>query len=231
VKTICTAFQVAGGTNHKTRNVIRLLVAALPATAWLRKPTGKRSPLGSAPSVNLPYASATPAKAPRWLPWVAAVAILSGCDSRNGPIAQKITCVNNLKQIGLAFKTWALDNNGQFPWNVTTNEGGTMELCARAPDGFDTNAPFHFTVMSNELSTPLVLVCPQDLSRTPVRAFGKLRPENITYRLRSGTNITDATPKEVLAVCPIDANTLYCDASVKRTKPIQEKPDGRMQVP
>jgi competence protein ComGC len=68
-------------------------------------------------------------------------------------------CANNLKQIGLAFKTWALDNGDRFPMSVSTNEGGTMELCA-GPNAFA-----HFAVMSNELSTPAVLVCPEDKKR------------------------------------------------------------------
>src|ERR1017187_9579944 len=77
---------------------------------------------------------------------------------RDCPKAQRITCVNNLKQIGLSFRIWALDNDGHFPFNVSTNSGGTMEFCAMGPDGFDRNAALHFQVMSNELSTPLLLV-------------------------------------------------------------------------
>ena len=72
--------------------------------------------------------------------------------------AQSISCANNMKQIGLAFRTWAIDNNGNFPFNVSTNSGGTLELCLPGSDGFDRNAAFHFRVMSNELSTPKILV-------------------------------------------------------------------------
>src|SRR6266508_2242932 len=62
----------------------------------------------------------------------------------------KISCVNNLKQIGLAFRQWALDNNDRFPFNVPANEGGTMEFCIVDDDGFDRSAALHFQVMSNE---------------------------------------------------------------------------------
>jgi len=142
----------------------------------------------------------------------------------NLPVAQKITCVNNLKQIGLAFRTWAIDHDGQYPFNVSTNAGGTRELCARGSDGFDSNAALHFRVMSNELSNPKVLVCPQDRSPTPTASFSKLEPENVTYRLRSGTNSNiNAHPKEILAVCPIDGNTLYSDGTVGGK---QEQPGG-----
>src|SRR5438034_10150255 len=41
--------------------------------------------------------------------------------------AQRINCTNNLKQIGLAFRTWALDNQDQYPMKVSANQGGASE--------------------------------------------------------------------------------------------------------
>src|SRR5437868_128614 len=38
--------------------------------------------------------------------------------------AQRINCTNNLKQITLAFKTWALDNGDAFPMRVAAAQGG-----------------------------------------------------------------------------------------------------------
>ena len=81
--------------------------------------------------------------------------------------AQRINCVNNLKQNGLAFKTWAIDNSDSFPMNVLNSAGGP-------PVGGSTLAAFSsannaaqyeytvFGVMSNELSTPKIVVCPSD---------------------------------------------------------------------
>ncbi len=80
--------------------------------------------------------------------------------------AQRINCTNNLKQVGLAFKTWALDNGDRYPMNVPASEGGppinggTLSSLA-GPAAF----PYMYTtfaVMSNELSTPKVLACPSD---------------------------------------------------------------------
>lgn len=132
----------------------------------------------------------------------------------HGGKAQRISCVNNLKQIGLAFLIWAGDNNAQFPFNVSTNAGGTMEFCNVGKDGFDLNALFHFQVMSNELNSPKILVCPQDKNRKAALRFDPLQTSNVTYRVHSGTNISDANPRTVLAVCPIDGNVLYCDGTV-----------------
>jgi prepilin-type N-terminal cleavage/methylation domain-containing protein len=42
--------------------------------------------------------------------------------------AQRINCTNNLKQIGLAFKTWALDNQDQNAMQVAAGAGGAKEF-------------------------------------------------------------------------------------------------------
>ena len=133
-----------------------------------------------------------------------------GCERK----AQHISCVNNLKQIGLAFKLWAGDNGDKFPFQASTNAGGTLELCNRDTNGFDRNSLAHFLVASNELSTPLRLCCPHDRSITPVVDWSKLSASNVTYRLRTDYKVSDANPGEILAVCPIDGNILYCDGSV-----------------
>jgi hypothetical protein len=135
------------------------------------------------------------------------------------PVAQPITCVNNLKQIGLTLKQWSLDHADQYPFRVPTNAGGTKEFCALGSDDFDSNAAMHFLVMSNELNTPLILLCPKDHSKQAAHDFAHLKPENVTYQLRTGTNVSDANPRALLAVCPVDGNSLACDGSVTGTTP------------
>jgi hypothetical protein len=134
------------------------------------------------------------------------------CDGSftNGPVS----CLANLKDVGLSLRTYSIDNDGHFPFHVSTNWGGTMELRAIGPDGFDTNAFLHFMVVSNELSVTWLLVCPGDTGRRAATNFAGLRPENVTYRLRTADTVTETNPWEVLAVCPIDGNTAYCDGSV-----------------
>jgi prepilin-type processing-associated H-X9-DG protein len=71
--------------------------------------------------------------------------------------AQRINCVNNLKQVGLAFRIWASDNGDRFPMRVPNSEGGTANSL-----GYTVSNYVHFAVLSNELSTPKVVVCPSD---------------------------------------------------------------------
>lgn len=130
------------------------------------------------------------------------------------PRAQRISCVNNLKQIGVAARTWALDNADKYPCNVPTNAGGVMEICATGADGFENNPAPTFQVMSNELSTPKILVCPHDKSKMPATNFPTLANNNVTYRLRSGPEISDTNPTNMLGICPICGNVLRCDGSV-----------------
>jgi len=135
-----------------------------------------------------------------------------------GARAQQINCVNNLKQIGLSFRQWALDNGDQYPFNLSTNDGGTRELCAIGGDGFDHNAAFHLLVMSNELSTPRILVCPQDRSKKAAADFSRLRPDNVTYQLHSGPEVNETNQAAVMMVCPVEGNTLKCDGTVTKGK-------------
>ena len=70
-------------------------------------------------------------------------------------------CVSNLKQIGISFQIWASDNNGKYPFKTSVTNGGTMEL------NNGRNAWLNYLVMSNELSTPKVLICPKDKKHLP----------------------------------------------------------------
>lgn len=130
--------------------------------------------------------------------------------------AQRINCAIHLKQVGLAFRIWDGDHAGQFPFNVSTNQGGTRELCLTGPDGLDQNSWLHFQVMSNELTTPNILLCPNDITKQAATDFSHLRALNVTYVIHSGTNVSDVNPQAVLAICPIHHNALFADGSVQQ---------------
>jgi hypothetical protein len=130
--------------------------------------------------------------------------------------AQDIMCVTNLKQVGLAFHMWASDHNDHFPFNVASQQGGTLEACAPDSKGFDANAVAHLQVLSNELYTVKILICPADASKTPALDLPSLQAANVSYWIRSGTNISGKLPNEVLARCPVHGNILTCDGSVQK---------------
>jgi prepilin-type N-terminal cleavage/methylation domain-containing protein/prepilin-type processing-associated H-X9-DG protein len=83
-------------------------------------------------------------------------------------------CVNNLKQVGLAFRLWSGDSGDQYSMAYSTNEHGTKEYIYTG-DVFR-----HFQIMSNELMTPDVLACPAD-NRLPAKSFALLSNSNVSY--------------------------------------------------
>src|SRR5262245_34137667 len=44
-----------------------------------------------------------------------------------------IPCVSNLKQLGLGARMWANDHQDKFPWQVPSQEGGTLEYATKGP--------------------------------------------------------------------------------------------------
>ena len=79
--------------------------------------------------------------------------------------ARTNACVDNLKHIGVAFRTWAIDQGDLPSTGVSVNHGGTLEL-ANTGEAF-----VHFRAMSNELSIPKILVCPADPAKTAAANF------------------------------------------------------------
>ena len=129
--------------------------------------------------------------------------------------AQSINCINNLKQVGLAFRVWELDHNNQFPFNVSTNAGGTLELVSLGADGNDRHPALHFQVLSNEMGSTKILVCAGDSSKTAALDFQSLGPANVSYQLRAGPGVNDTNPTQVFIVCPIHHHALRVDGSVQ----------------
>jgi prepilin-type N-terminal cleavage/methylation domain-containing protein len=86
--------------------------------------------------------------------------------------AQRISCVNNQKEVGLAFKIWEGDNSDRYPMAVASAQGGAQEQMAQNNNGGKNQGLTNcFAVMSNELSTPKILDCPSDSSYTPATTF------------------------------------------------------------
>ena len=121
-----------------------------------------------------------------------AVVLLQALTTHN-PRPSLINCLNNMKQIGLAYQEWANDNGGKYPMEVSGANGGARELVATG------NVASVFQVMSNELSTTRILVCPEDKERY-----------NAHYTATSFSVLTGS--KDVSYFVGLDASTKHANA-------------------
>ena len=71
--------------------------------------------------------------------------------------ARRIQCASQLKQVGLAMTIFATDHKDRFPPYVPAGEDGSQTL---------TLAWQHYSVVSNELVSTLILVCPADREKS-----------------------------------------------------------------
>ena len=122
------------------------------------------------------------------------VALVLPTVMRPGHVGSKrFGCVDNLKQVGLAARIFGNDNEDKFPWEVSTNQGGSREF---VPVPF--SAFRHFQAMSNEFSTPRILICPRDQQRSRATNFASFR-DNGALSYFVGLDARDANTSSILS--------------------------------
>jgi len=90
--------------------------------------------------------------------------------------SKRIACVGCLKQIGLSTRQWAMDHGDTYPPGTAMTNGGTLG------HPFFSQPWVHFQMMSNELNTPVVLVCPTDRQMKVAPSFGPgFGSKNVSY--------------------------------------------------
>jgi competence protein ComGC len=112
----------------------------------------------------------------------------------NRPI--RIICINNLKEIGTAYRIWSNDHGDRFPALQSLTLGGWSELLQRANEGF--MCWINYAIMSNELGqSSKPLVCPSD-ERKPADDFSNF-VSNIHLSYLVGLSTDDTYPQSLLA--------------------------------
>lgn len=98
----------------------------------------------------------------------------------------RIQCTDNLKQIGMAFRTFAINQDGSLPVQAFAKPMETLWR-NKSVEAFRI-----FQVMSNEMSTPKVLICPADV-RVPAIDLGLgFSNTNLSYFV--GLDATEVYP-------------------------------------
>ena len=128
--------------------------------------------------------------------------------------AKRTQDVNNLYQIALALRMWANDNDGKFPYQVKIALGGTQASAASPDPDLPWTAASqqtamqgqvdyaewvdNFRVLSNDLATPKILVCPEDRGRIPAEDWNLMSgAENVSYFV--GITAEEAKPLTLLS--------------------------------
>jgi len=88
--------------------------------------------------------------------------------------AQRINCINNLKQLNLGCKLFATDNNGRLPWQIPINEGGSF-------DPTNQKTFRHFLALTNGIGNPKICFCPADKSKTFAKSWAEFNNNHCSY--------------------------------------------------
>ena len=131
---------------------------------------------------------------------IAIIAILAGlllpALAKAKAKAQRVNCVSNIKQIGLALRIWSNDHGDRFPWQVAKPDGN-MEANGTFTDPILAICQYTIT---NELTSPKVLACPSDGSASKQSYFASLTggaQGNISYFF--GLNADETKPQTILS--------------------------------
>jgi prepilin-type processing-associated H-X9-DG protein len=85
---------------------------------------------------------------------------------------QRIKCVNNLKNVGLAIRIFSTDGGDRFPAGTMMSNGVAMASI---------DAVMIFGALSNELENPKIFVCPSDAGKRQGESFTNFTATNISY--------------------------------------------------
>lgn len=99
---------------------------------------------------------------------IAIIAILAGmllpALAKAKARAQRIKCVSNLKQVGLAFRIWGNEHDDRYPYNYANNVEPVTGVTLTS-NTTSARAWMHFQLLSNEIQNAKIILCPSDRNR------------------------------------------------------------------
>src|SRR5436309_1564894 len=130
---------------------------------------------------------------------IAIIAILAGLMlpalAKAKARVNRISCVNNLRQFGIAMRLFSNDNGEKFPWDMRPDLTPKEWILGTMTPGDPNSYP-----STNEINSPKILYCPSNGQTT--KAAGWYTPlfdykANLSYFF--GTNADETKPQTILA--------------------------------
>lgn len=133
------------------------------------------------------------------------VALLLPAHSTRGD-ARRTMCRSNLSQVALGYILWASANANLYPWEVSTNAGGSLELIEQG------NPADHFRPLAAYLKNPTLLSCPADRARIAVNSYAGFSNSNLSYFVSLDATMT--TPNPSLLILAGDRHLTYSNQPI-----------------
>ena len=109
--------------------------------------------------------------------------------------AERITCLNNLKEIGTAYRLWSPGQSDLPPPQEPISAGGWHDLLTKADQG--PNCWTNYALIANELGqSPKLLICPAD-ERRPAKDFKTDFHDNTHLSYFVGVGASDSYPQSI----------------------------------
>jgi hypothetical protein len=123
----------------------------------------------------------------RLIVFAGALVTLVGCAQPQKQRAGPLACGDYMTSIGIAARMYSDEHDGYLPSDLLS--------------------------MSNEVSTPKILVCPGDHSRQPAASWAVFTPEDSSYEIVT-PHLREGDTNRVFLRCKVHGSVLYGDGSV-----------------
>jgi prepilin-type N-terminal cleavage/methylation domain-containing protein len=109
--------------------------------------------------------------------------------------SRRISCLNNLKEIGTAYRLWAGDNGDLVPPQQSVSQGGWKDFLTNANQG--SNCWMNYTIMQNDLGQSAKLVlCPADERKAASSFTNNFDNTHVSYFV--GVTANDLYPQSIM---------------------------------
>lgn len=129
---------------------------------------------------------------------IAVLALLASMLLPRKSAAQRVSCVNNEKEIGIAYRLWAGDNGNVNPSEQAVSRGGWADYLTNADQG--AVCWTNYAIMASDLfgQSPKILICPQDTRSAATDFKANFRDNNhLSYFV--GVSANDNYPQSIQA--------------------------------